>query len=317
MFRRSLGSHRTSGTRPTPTPVLVSAPAIAPAIAPAPDADGGLGEPRSPAGRDLLDDAQLIDGPRVAEVARRAQHELSRKNRTPDGPPRIGLVAVTMSAVTVAVLAAGTVHGLRSDGQRALLGDQAALADQLTELPDGRVQDVTASRHAALVAYRTAQERAQAKVAAEAAQRAAVQRAAAQRAAAQREVAQAKKAADARARQRAAGQVSRSSDRSATVPSGSPQAMARAMLAARGWSGQWTCLNPLWQRESGWNYRARNPSSGAYGIPQALPGRKMASAGADWASNPATQIRWGLSYIASRYGTPCGAWAHSQSTGWY
>jgi multidrug efflux pump subunit AcrA (membrane-fusion protein) len=275
-----------------------------------------------------LDDAQLIDGPRTAEVARRAQHELSRKNRTPDRPPRIGLVAVTMSAVTVAVLTAGTVHGIRSDAQRALLGDQAELADQvaddgvLTALPDGRVQDVAASRYAALVANRTAWERAQAKVAAEAAQREAAQRVAAQReaaqrATAQRAAAQATLAADARARQRAAGQVSRSSDRSATVPSGSPQAIARAMLAARGWSSQWTCLNPLWQRESGWNHRARNPSSGAYGIPQALPGRKMASAGADWATNPATQIRWGLSYIASTYGTPCGAWAHSQSTGWY
>jgi hypothetical protein len=60
-----------------------------------------------------------------------------------------------------------------------------------------------------------------------------------------------------------------------------------------------------------------NPSSGAYGIPQALPGGKMASAGGDWRTNPATQIRWGLSYIASTYGTPCGAWAHSQSHGWY
>jgi multidrug efflux pump subunit AcrA (membrane-fusion protein) len=260
----------------------------------------------------------------MAEVARRAQHERSRKNRTPDGPPRIGLVAVTMSAVTAAVLAAGTVHGIRSDSELALLGDQAVLADDgvLTELPDGRVQDVTASRYAALVAHRTVREQAQAKVAAEgarraAAQQAAAQRAAAQQAAAQRAAAQAKEAADARARQRAAGQVSRSSNRSATVPSGSAQAMARGMLADRGWSGQWTCLDLLWQRESGWNYLARNPSSGAYGIPQALPARKMASAGADWATNSATQIRWGLGYIESRYGTPCGAWAHSQSTGWY
>jgi hypothetical protein len=89
------------------------------------------------------------------------------------------------------------------------------------------------------------------------------------------------------------------------------------MLARRGWSGQWSCLNSLWQKESGWNHRARNPRSGAYGIPQALPGRKMSSAGADWATNPRTQIRWGLSYIAGAYGTPCAAWAHSQATGWY
>ena len=85
-----------------------------------------------------------------------------------------------------------------------------------------------------------------------------------------------------------------------------------------GWgSGQFSCLNSLWEKESGWNYRAANPSSGAYGIPQALPGSKMGSAGSDWATNPATQIEWGLGYIADRYGTPCGAWGHSESVGWY
>ena len=77
------------------------------------------------------------------------------------------------------------------------------------------------------------------------------------------------------------------------------------------------CLVSLWNRESGWNPKAKNPSSGAYGIAQAVPGSKMASFGADWQTNPVTQIKWGLSYIKSRYKTPCGAWAHSQSTGWY
>jgi hypothetical protein len=86
----------------------------------------------------------------------------------------------------------------------------------------------------------------------------------------------------------------------------------------RGWSAsQFTCLNLLWNRESGWNYRATNPSSGAYGIPQALPGSKMSSAGADWADNPVTQIRWGLGYIKARYGTPCGAWSFKQGHNWY
>ncbi|GAA5089948.1 hypothetical protein GCM10025760_14750 [Microbacterium yannicii] len=96
------------------------------------------------------------------------------------------------------------------------------------------------------------------------------------------------------------------------------QATARAMLGGYGWGDdQFACLVPLWQKESGWNYQASNRSSGAYGIPQALPGSKMSSAGADWQTNPATQIAWGLGYIAGRYGTPCGAWGHSQSTGWY
>jgi len=90
------------------------------------------------------------------------------------------------------------------------------------------------------------------------------------------------------------------------------------LAAARGWTGQeFYCLYQLWQKESGWNTTAGNTSSGAYGIPQALPGSKMASVGADWLRNPATQISWGLGYIAGRYGTPCAAWSTSQSRGWY
>jgi hypothetical protein len=90
------------------------------------------------------------------------------------------------------------------------------------------------------------------------------------------------------------------------------------MVTARGWgSSEFDCLVALWNRESHWNVYSLNTSSGAYGIPQALPGNKMASAGADWATNPATQITWGLGYITARYGTPCGAWNHSQAKGWY
>ncbi|MFB7892457.1 lytic transglycosylase domain-containing protein [Microbacterium sp. NPDC056044] len=96
------------------------------------------------------------------------------------------------------------------------------------------------------------------------------------------------------------------------------QATARAMLGNYGWGDdQFGCLVSLWNKESGWNYQAYNRGSGAYGIPQALPGSKMGSAGADWQTNPATQIAWGLGYISGRYGNPCGAWSHSQSTGWY
>jgi hypothetical protein len=102
------------------------------------------------------------------------------------------------------------------------------------------------------------------------------------------------------------------------VPSGDPQEIASGMLSSYGWSsGQLGCLVSLWNRESGWRVDAENPSSGAYGIPQSLPGSKMASAGADWRTDAATQIRWGLGYIHDRYGSPCGAWAHSESTGWY
>ena len=100
---------------------------------------------------------------------------------------------------------------------------------------------------------------------------------------------------------------------------GSAQRIAYDMLASFGFStSQWGCLDDLWNQESGWRYNAYN-ASGAYGIPQALPGSKMASAGPDWQTNPATQIKWGLTYIKviSPYGTPCVAWSHEQNYGWY
>lgn len=105
---------------------------------------------------------------------------------------------------------------------------------------------------------------------------------------------------------------------SGTVLSGSNREIGQQLAAERGWTGeQWQCLDALFQRESGWNELAYNSSSGAYGIPQSLPGSKMASVASDWQTNPATQITWGLNYIAGRYGTPCAAWSHSESTGWY
>ncbi len=103
-----------------------------------------------------------------------------------------------------------------------------------------------------------------------------------------------------------------------SVDPGSAQAIAYDMVIARGWDdAEFNCLVNLWNRESGWRVNAANASSGAYGIPQALPGSKMASAGADWQTNPATQITWGLGYISGRYGTPCGAWNAFLSKGWY
>jgi len=112
--------------------------------------------------------------------------------------------------------------------------------------------------------------------------------------------------------------VARGAVGAGTPDPGSAQAIAFDMVMARGWDhAQYDCLVSLWKKESGWNTFAENKSSGAYGIPQALPGSKMASAGADWATNPATQITWGLGYITGRYSTPCGAWSTSQAKGWY
>ncbi|MFJ3926662.1 transglycosylase SLT domain-containing protein [Streptomyces sp. NPDC090022] len=91
------------------------------------------------------------------------------------------------------------------------------------------------------------------------------------------------------------------------------QAIARQMVPA----GQWSCFSEIIDRESTWNYKAVNSSSGAYGLVQALPGSKMASAGADWRTNPATQIKWGLNYMEDRYGSPCAALTFHNANGWY
>jgi hypothetical protein len=165
----------------------------------------------------------------------------------------------------------------------------------------------------AAAARAAAARAAQARAAARAAQQAAAQQAAAQQAAAARA---------ARPAAPGVGSPAGPSHPAAppvmdAAPSGSPRQVAQQMLDAAGEGGQFSCLDSLWSRESGWNVYASNPGSGAYGIPQALPGSKMASAGADWRTDAATQIRWGLSYIGAAYGSPCAAWSHEEVHGWY
>ena len=106
---------------------------------------------------------------------------------------------------------------------------------------------------------------------------------------------------------------------SATDPGsgGSNRDIGKRMMEKTWHGANWAALNHLWTKESGWNEHAKNPSSGAYGIPQSLPGSKMSSAGKDWANNPETQIAWGLNYIKGRYGSPSKAWAHSVAMNWY
>ena len=157
-------------------------------------------------------------------------------------------------------------------------------------------------------------------VAQQASKRAAAKKQAGDRAAATAAAAAAAAAQQQAAQQQAQPQPAQSPPPSQAppAPSGSPQQIAMGMLASYGWSSsQFSCLDSLWNQESGWNVYASNPTSGAYGIPQALPGSKMASAGPDWQSDAATQIRWGLGYIQGLYGSPCGAWAHEQADGWY
>lgn len=177
----------------------------------------------------------------------------------------------------------------------------------LVESVDERVSQLRGSLDGAL-ARKAEEEAARARAEAEAAAAAAAEAAAAEEAAAA-------------ARPAATGGGGFVPSGGSTGGDNSPagaQASARAMLGNYGWGDdQFSCLVSLWNKESGWNYQAYNSSSGAFGIPQALPGSKMASAGADWQTNAATQVAWGLGYISGRYGSPCSAWGHSQSVGWY
>jgi hypothetical protein len=213
-----------------------------------------------------------------------------------------GTLAVAAAASAVAVTlpsgssaaSAGTadarlaVVNRHQDAARAAQGGTTTVAQDLLLLDRARTASIERLRaHDAAAARSAARKAATARAAAAAAQQSGIQLDAAQQPA-------------------------------ASVASGASQQTAEQMLSQFGWSAsQFSCLQPLWQRESGWNVTAENPSSGAYGIPQALPGSKMASVGADWQTDAATQIRWGLTYIQGTYGSPCGAWAHEQADGWY
>ncbi|WP_246115561.1 lytic transglycosylase domain-containing protein [Trebonia kvetii] len=228
-----------------------------------------------------------------------------------------GTVAALGRASPASPIAAADVSYVHSQTNgRAARAAQAVLTSQIVIM---RAAGRAAAARAAANAARAAAQRAVAERAA--AERAARARAAAARAAAAREAA--RQAAAQAAAQRAAAEQAAAQPPAVQqvsvqqVPSGTPQQIAEQMLAEYGWAGQFSCLDSLWQQESGWNVYAENPSSGAYGIPQALPGGKMASAGSDWQTNPATQIRWGLGYIQGSYGSPCAAWGHEEAFGWY
>ncbi len=230
------------------------------------------------------------------------------------------LVVTTAASAVAAASAAGPARqpvpgrpGASALQQVSLTSRQAAFTPdrEAAELMMYRAERRAAEQRAA--AARMAAARAAAKAARERAEsRLAAKRAAARKAAEQRAAEQ--RAAEQRA---AAGEEVQKASAVPAAP-GSAQEIARSMLGSYGWSpSQFSCLNSLWAGESGWKVTASNPSTGAYGIPQALPGSKMASAGPDWQTDAATQIRWGLGYIKNLYGSPCGAWSHEQSAGWY
>jgi hypothetical protein len=118
--------------------------------------------------------------------------------------------------------------------------------------------------------------------------------------------------------QQSGGQVTKHVDQTPDLSTADPRTIAKTLLAQQGFGAdQFSCLDSIYSQESGWNVHAANPSSSAYGIPQALPGSKMATAGPNWENDAATQIKWGIGYIKGRYGSPCSAWGFKQSNGWY
>ena len=238
-------------------------------------------------------------------------------------------LAAAISAAVVSLPASSPAAAKLSARPAAVSAAEFALAAQNQQLADAQAARPAAGGTQQVLAFDRLQasvaQRKQLAAAREAAAKAAARKAAAREAAKRRAAEQAASAAAAQqaaqsAQQAAATPAAQPTQpaTTVTVPSGSAQQVAEQMLSQYGWSSsQFACLQPLWALESGWSVTAENPSSGAYGIPQALPGSKMASAGADWQTDAATQIRWGLTYIQGLYGSPCGAWAHEQADGWY
>lgn len=229
---------------------------------------------------------------------------------------RISVRGLAVASAT-AVTAVGSVVGVAS-GSTAQTNDAEATASDSTLLADipagqqAQVQTASLTQQAdaqAIAADASAKKDAEAAARKQAAADAIAKQKAAQKA---EEAAKARKEAEAKASRDAARSASSFAVQSSYTMA-QIQAMARQMVP----SGQFQCFSNIVDHESSWNYRAVNPSSGAYGLFQALPGSKMVSAGADWQTNPATQIKWGLSYMNGRYGSPCEAWSFWQANHWY
>ena len=234
-------------------------------------------------------------------------------------------IAVSGASVVIAAAQGKTDATGLSESVAALSHVTLLAPERIFELVDVTTTETANVQASTTEVDRVAAEQAavaQASAEAAAAEAASAEAAAAEAAAAEAASAEAAaaKAAEAAAEPAPAAAVRAAPARpSAPADPNAAQQIARQLMANQyGWGDdQFGCLVSLWDKESGWNVNAYNASSGATGIPQALPGNKMASAGADWQTNPATQITWGLGYIASRYSTPCDAWDKSEASGWY
>ncbi|MDG9703070.1 transglycosylase SLT domain-containing protein [Streptomyces sp. DH37] len=226
-----------------------------------------------------------------------------------------GFAVASATAVTTVGAVVGVASG-SEQGTTEPVEATAADATLLADIPAGQ-QAQTASLTQQADNAVAAADAAAKKAAEEAARKQAAKDAQAKREAAEKAAEEAKKREE---REEAARQAaaSRSAERTDfAVQSSYTVAQVKAMAQQIVGAGQFQCFSSIVERESGWNYKAQNPSSGAYGLVQALPGSKMASAGADWQTNPATQIKWGLNYMNDRYGSPCGAWEFWQANHWY
>ncbi|XVX19470.1 hypothetical protein ACQP1U_14320 [Actinomycetota bacterium] len=235
------------------------------------------------------------------------------------GALRRPIVASSVGAATVCLSIAGYAASAQADAPALEITAEGQAASRSAAILASRESaNGHAERSAAVTTKAIADQEARVAAAkAAAAKKAAEERA--RKAAADKAAAARKAAADkaARDKQRASVVAKKKSASLASAQS-DPKSVAKGLLAEHGWGAdQFSCLNSLWTKESNWDFRATNPSSGAYGIPQSLPGSKMATFGSDWQTNPVTQIKWGMDYIKGRYGTPCAAWGHSQAVNWY
>ncbi|MEX2969113.1 transglycosylase SLT domain-containing protein [Streptomyces sp. C184] len=232
---------------------------------------------------------------------------------------RISVRGFAVASAT-AVTTVGAVVGVAAGNEAPSVGNTEATAADATiaDIPAGaQAQVQTASLTQQADDQSTQADAAALKSAQESARKAAAETAQSKKDAA--DEAKAKKDADARKKKEQA--ASRSSSRGdlgdlvgkSSYSIAETQAIAHQMMA----SDQFQCFSNIVDHESGWNYKATNAGSGAYGLVQALPGSKMSSAGSDWQTNPATQIKWGLNYMNDRYGSPCGAWSFWQANSWY
>jgi hypothetical protein len=270
--------------------------------------------PRAEAERTAPDLRFLLSSPRTFRIRKPSQLTLTLAGSA--------VAVAAIASGTVATAQAGPAGGPGAPHSADALAGSAAAVGRADATQAGRAAGTQAGRDAGTQAGRdagTQAARAAGIQAAQAGQPAATQ-------AGQPAATQASRAAGRQASSAAPPGVSRPgrsgaalfTNAAASLPA-TPRRIARGMMPRFGWSvgGQFRYLNWLWMRESSWNRHAANPYSGAYGIPQAIPGSKMASAGPNWRSNAATQIRWGLRYIRGRYGSPRSAWSHEIVYGWY